>query len=395
MQSTTVYFENDQGQRRHGVLDLAPGLTRAYAIFAHCFACGDSQFAAHEISHALADAGISVLRLDFTGLDDLTDSPSYDNSIRRVSDLRAAAQYLSNQGNAPQLLVGHSFAGTACLMAADELSSVQAIATLGAPANPTHIKHRFQDALATITAQGSATVTLGKTALRLDQAYLAELDDAGDTSIQRLRKPVLILHSPVDSVVDIHEAGVLFGQLKHPKSFISLDHADHLLTTKADARYAAQVIAAWASRYIPLPTRSHCEAHEGHAVTVWETRLGLFQNGVCADGHPLTADEPATMGGDDTGPSPFALVAAGLGACTNMTLRMYANHKGLPLDRVHTEVHATKTAEGHQFSRSIHIDGDLDSTTRARLLAIANRCPVHQMLEAGAHIHSQLRDHED
>lgn len=390
MQRIAVRFETEQAHQIEGHLELAPGKTRAYAVFAHCFAEQD-HFAAKEISLSLAQAGISVLRFGLTGLRrEPAGQPQWPSDV--LNALIAAAQFLTTHYHAPQLLVGHSVAGTACLAAAQRLHSVQAIATIAASADQAHL----QRALAAIRGQGapkvSGTMSSGDQTPTPSDLWLDHLENIVPENLQHLRHPVLLLHSPADTVVDIHQAGALFEQLKHPKSFISLNQADHFVSHPADARYVAQVISAWASCYLPESSHDACKASGEHAVTVWETGQSVFQNGVCADGHPLMADEPEAMGGTESGPSPFALVAAGLGACTNMTLRMYAEHKGLPVSRIQTTVHSAHTKDGHTFTRLIALEGDLERTSRERLLAIANKCPVHKMLEAGAQIESQLQD---
>ncbi|NBS11362.1 MAG: osmotically inducible protein C [Gammaproteobacteria bacterium] len=394
MQTLEIQFETADGQTLDSQLALAPGVTRAYAIFAHCFEAGRDDFAAKQISLALAQTGISVLHVAFLDLDE-TGASRLHRGLEPVSVLEAAALFLSTHYEAPQLLVGHSLAGTAGLIAAQRLPSVHAIATVAAPADHIHVE-QVLDRLLTHQYSNTSDATPSEDQRSgVPQRPMLTAEAISSEAIQHLRQSVLLLHSPADTVVDVHQAGALFAQLKHPKSFISLNQADHFLTHQADARYVAQVIAAWAGRYLPEAHQKHCAESDGHAVTVWETGQGLFQNGVCADGHPLSADEPVAMGGDDTGPSPFTLLAAGLGACTNMTLRMYANHKGLPLSRVQTTVHSVHTKEGHRLTRAIELTGDLEKTVRERLLAIANKCPVHKMLETGAQIESHLQDQHD
>lgn len=358
MQRTLVEFPGADGHPIQASLDHAPGDARAFALLVHCFGDSSSTDTSEQLSIALTAAGFSVLRFAFGG--------------RSLADLQAAVAWLTRRAEAPKLLVGHGWAGTACRAAAQTLPGVEALALISAPADARSAARLFPTAVSSSLAQQMAEALAG-----------AEHPP---------RYPVLILHSPADTLVDIQEAGTLFGQLKHPKSFISLNQADHELTQSADACFAAEMIATWARRYVSLHPMQACAGDGTHAVTVWETGQSAFQNLVCADGHALTADEPVDVGGEDTGASPFALVAAGLGACTNMTLRMYATHKGLQIDRLRTTVTLTKTPDGTQFERILEVGGDIDTSTQARLLAIANKCPVHKLLETGVTIKTRLQD---
>jgi putative redox protein len=389
-------FPNQAGQRLAALLELpAGGRPRAYALFAHCFTCGKDNLAAARIARALSERGIAVLRFDFTGLGASEGEFANTHFSSNVADLVAAADHLRRTHRAPALLIGHSLGGAAVLAAAADLPEVRAVATIGAPADPAHVTGLFRDHLDEIRKHGEVEVQLEGRPFRIRRAFL---DDVAEQKlvwhITRLKRALLVMHAPADQTVGIENAGEIFAAAKHPKSFLSLDHADHLLSRKGDAAYAGNVIAAWAERYLdaPLEADTAAEATEAGTVVVAETGEGKLQQAVTAGRHRLLADEPVAVGGRDSGPGPYDLLLAALGACTSMTLRLYAERKKLPLDRIsvrlrHQKIHAAdcaecETREGKldRIERTITLTGNLDEAARARLLEIADKCPVHRTL---------------
>ncbi|AWV06647.1 hypothetical protein C9I47_0926 [Lysobacter maris] len=395
-------FANDQGQTLSGLLELPEGGDPGrwqYALFAHCFTCGKDIAAASRISRALAARGIAVLRFDFTGLGGSDGDFANTNFSSNVADLLAAAAALGQEYRPPSLLIGHSLGGAAVLAAAHALPEVKALATIGAPATAEHVRHLLADAEADLRGQGHARVRIGPREFTIQRQFLDDLEaNASEAHIGKLRRALLVFHSPVDEVVPIAEAARIYNAALHPKSFISLDKADHLLSRAADAEYVATALAAWASRYLdidalaaPVP-KAPVAVAEGD-VLVTELDRG-FLRGLFTSRHALVADEPVAQGGGDKGPNPYDLLLMGLGACTSMTLRLYARRKGYPLDDVqvwlqHDRVHAEDCAEcdrkdGHieRITRRIRLSGALDPDQRADLLRVADRCPVHRTLES-------------
>jgi putative redox protein len=388
MRTERFEFANSRGHTLAGRLDQPDGAATAWAVFAHCFTCDKSSKAAVRISRALADRGVGVLRFDFTGLGDSEGELSGFSA--NVQDLVDAAGALAASGRAPALLIGHSLGGAAVLAAAREIASATAVATIGAPGDPAHVLKLLGDAaLAEIEATGRAEARIGGRPFTLDRAFVddARMQDL-PSRIRQLGRALLVMHSPVDAIVGVDNASAIFLPAKHPKSFVSLDHADHLLTRGEDADYAAAVIAAWAGRYIHAAADPLDAAPDG-AVLVEETGAGKFQVQVTVRGSRFVADEPVDVGGLGTGPSPYELVAAGLGACTSMTLRLYAERKGWPLRHTRVAVRHEKLSgqtPPDVFDRQIALEGPLDETQRSRLMEIAEKCPVHRTLEGGARV---------
>lgn len=386
-------------------LDLPAGIPVAFALFAHCFTCSKDTLAASRISRALTAHGIGVLRFDFTGLGGSEGDFANTNFSSNIADLLAAARWLRGQHQAPQILIGHSLGGAAVLAAAHEIPEARALATIGAPIDPGHVRHLLEPAVNEIEAAGVAEVVLAGRKFRVKKQFLEDLGNQNTRDrIAALRKALLIFHSPRDTIVDIENAAQIFMAAKHPKSFVSLDDADHLLTRKEDAAYVAAVLAPWASRYIDQhSTQTVAGSAAPDIVTVSETREGRYNQAIAVGAHRLQADEPESAGGDNSGPSPYDLLLAGLGACTSMTLRMYADQKQWPLERItvrlkHAKIHAQdcsecETREGKvdRIEREIEIAGDLDDEQRARLLEIANKCPVHRTLHSEVIIPTRLR----
>ena len=398
-----IHFPGADGAMLAARLDLPAQAPRAYALFAHCFTCSKESLAATRISAALTQHGIGVLRFDFTGLGGSAGDFSNTNFSSNVADLIAAANWLTAHHGAPKILIGHSLGGAAVLAAAGKIAGAVAVATIGAPYGPAHVARLLGAATAEIESAGEAEVLLAGRAFRIKKQFLEDISSQNTTAhIAALGTALLIMHSPRDTTVSIDNAAQIFMAAKHPKSFVSLDTADHLLTGREDAIYVAAVLAAWAGRYLgAVPDVAESAANHG-MVSVSETREGKFTQSIQIGAHQLRADEPVTMGGGDSGPSPYDLLLAGLGACTSMTLRLYAEQKQWPLERVtvhlrHEKVHATdcadcETKEGKidRIEREIKIDGALDDAQRARLLEIANKCPVHKTLHSEVWIPTRL-----
>jgi putative redox protein len=403
MKSETVEFKNEAGDTLRGSLHWPLREPRAFVLFAHCFTCSANIKAALTISRELVQADFAVLRFDFTGLGGSEGDFADTNFSTNVGDLLAAAQYLAQHHQAPEVLVGHSLGGTAVLAAAPQIPSSKAVATIGAPAEAAHIVHLLGDSQKTLKETGEVTVDIGGRPFRIRQQFVDDLErhELPD-SLSRLRRALLVMHAPLDAIVSIDNAAVIFKHARHPKSFISLDNADHLLSREADARYAAQVLAGWASRYIGAAKTTPGLEGEPGAVLARTGATG-FLTELNAAGHAFVADEPVSVGGEDAGPSPYDLLGSALASCTSMTLQLYARRKELTLDNVtvrveHSRVHAedcasceTKTGKVDQFKRVISLDGELDDASRQRLLEIADRCPVHRTLSSEIRIVTELQ----
>ena len=372
----------------------AAGTITGWALFAHCFTCGKDFIAARRISRALAARGIATLRFDFTGLGASEGEFAATTFSSNVAELVAGAQWLRTHQSAPRILIGHSLGGAAVLAAADEIPEVVAVATIAAPSDPAHVSHLFDDAADEIRSTGRAEVDVGGRSLTIGRDFLDDIERWDlPARVAHLQRALLVMHAPLDGVVSVEHARRIFEAARHPKSFVSLDDADHLITRAADADYVAAVLSAWVARYLPDTAEPEvAEETAAGEVVVRESGFGRFSNDIRAGRHRLVADEPGERGGDDSGPGPYDYLLAGLGACTAMTLRMYAEHKGLALERVavrlgHQRVHAEDCAECEHSSgrieridRHIQLSGDLDAVQRRRLLEIADRCPVHRTL---------------
>jgi uncharacterized OsmC-like protein/pimeloyl-ACP methyl ester carboxylesterase len=394
MTHSTFDFENATGRQLSGVLEQGDGPVRAWAVFAHCFTCDKTSLAATRVSRALADRGIGVLRFDFTGLGE-SEGDFGRGLSGDVQDVVCAARAMAAAGMVPQLLVGHSFGGAAVLAAAGSVDTVKAVAVIGAPYDAEHVLTHIGPALDDLSHGRRVPVEIAGRAFELGADFVEDLRSQNQTArIASLGRALLVLHSPLDEVVSIDNASGIFMAARHPKSFVSLDHANHLLTDKADSDYAASVVAAWASRYLDPVARPVEPPVQG--VRVEETGAGKFQVRVVTPSSTFLADEPASVGGLDSGPTPYDLLSAGLGACTAMTCRMYAEHKGWPLARVVVEVgHTAKTkSEVDRFVRKIAFQGDLDEAQHVRLLEIADRCPVHRTLTESATVETERLPHD-
>jgi len=406
MSSERIDFPGRDGQRLAARLDRPAGHTRAYALFAHCFTCGKDSKGANHVARALAARGIATLRFDFTGLGGSEGEFGNTGFSANVEDLLAAAEWLRASHAAPAILVGHSLGGAAVLAAAGDVPECRAVATIGAPAETAHTLRHFGKAIETIEAEGAAEVTLGGRPFRVQRQFIEDFREQRlEDRIATLRRPLLVLHAPTDQIVGVDNARRIFEAAKHPKSYVSLDDADHLLTRSADADYAAGVIAAWAARYLPATgdDAGSTRGEEGE-VAVSETGEGRFQQHVLAAGHSLIADEPAAVGGLGSGPGPYDLLLAALGTCTAMTIRMYARHKQLPLEHVtvrlaHQRIHArdcedceTRDGQIDEITRQIELRGELSAEQRQRLLEIADRCPVHRTLHSEIRVRTALAE---
>ncbi|MDJ0748059.1 MAG: bifunctional alpha/beta hydrolase/OsmC family protein [Woeseiaceae bacterium] len=404
MQSKRISFDNSEGEALSGILDLPTGEPKAFALFAHCFTCSKNIRAAGHIARAMTGAGIAVLRFDFTGLGQSEGAFEDTTFSSNVDDLLAAVGWLEDNYRAPQILFGHSLGGTAVLQAAPQVPSAVAVATIGSPADPGHVTHLFRESEEELRQNGVADVMLGGRPFRMKQSFVDDLTEHDlPGSIGGLRKALLVMHAPLDDIVEIDNATSLFVAARHPKSFVSLDKADHLLTRDEDSHYVGRVLAAWATRYLPeREAAAPLKAVDGEVVA--RTPVDGFQTEVQMGRHSLIADEPTSVGGTDTGPTPYDLLAASLATCTSMTLRMYAQHKKIDLESAtvrveHGRIHADDCAdceqdEGmiHEFRRELLLDGDLTAAERQRMVEIADRCPVHKTLHNEIKVRTELTD---
>ncbi|THH34538.1 bifunctional alpha/beta hydrolase/OsmC family protein [Neolewinella litorea] len=401
MNAQKVSFSNAAGQQLSARLELPVNRhPYAFALFAHCFTCGQTLTAIHDISRELNLQGIGVLRFDFTGIGESEGDFVDTTFATNISDLEAAAAWLAEHHTAPALLVGHSLGGAAVLCAAARIPSVRAVATIGSPFAPDHVSRHFAEQLDDIRAEGHATVDIGGRPFRISRQFVEDLGQHRlEENIAEMDAALLILHSPQDRTVSIDEAAKLYRAARYPKSFVSLDGADHLLSDPADSHYAGQVIAGWSKRYLPVPAEDPLRSDHNVAV-----RLGAegYTTEIMVRQHQLTADEPEKVGGNDFGPGPYELVSAGLGACTAMTIQMYARRKKWIVEEVqvhlnHRKDYATdlmvadtKAPKIDRFERVIILKGDLTAEQKARLLEIADRCPVHRTLHETVEITTVL-----
>ncbi|HSY57549.1 MAG TPA: bifunctional alpha/beta hydrolase/OsmC family protein [Bradyrhizobium sp.] len=407
MPTERFQFEGSEGQQLAAALDTPNGPARAYALFAHCFTCGKDVLAAKRIAVALSAKGIAVLRFDFTGLGSSEGDFANSTFSSNVADLVRAADHLRKTFQAPALLIGHSLGGAAVLAAASQIPEANAVVTIAAPSDPTHVMGQFADSIEKIRKDGQAEVSLAGRPFTIKREFLDDIAEHGLMAhIAGLHKALLVMHAPTDDTVGIDNATRIFVTAKHPKSFVSLAGADHLLSNRRDSAYVADVIAAWASRYLDAaaPEEAVDLGDAPRNVVVQETGNSKFQQSVSAGPHRLLADEPKAAGGDDTGLSPYDFVLAGLGACTSMTMRLYADRKSLPLTRTtvtlrHSKIYAQDCAECEtrdgmldQIERVIAMEGALSSEQRQKLMEIADKCPVHRTLTSEIHIVTRAAD---
>jgi uncharacterized OsmC-like protein/fermentation-respiration switch protein FrsA (DUF1100 family) len=407
MPTEKFQFEGEGGHQLAAALDLPDGAPTAYALFAHCFTCGKDVLAARRIAVALAAKGIATLRFDFTGLGSSEGDFANATFSSNVADLVRAADHLRQTKMAPTILIGHSLGGAAILAAAGLIAEAKAVVTIAAPSDPAHVTGLFKDHVENIRKEGQAQVSLAGRPFTIKREFL---DDVAEHSlmekIAHLHKALLVMHSPTDDTVGIDNATRIFVAAKHPKSFVSLFGADHLLSNRHDSTYVADMIAAWATRYIDLATAERvAEATDKpRQVVVRETRASKFQNTVLVGPHHLLADEPASAGGEDSGPGPYDFLLTALGACKSMTMRLYADRKTFPLERAtvtlnHSKIYAKDCAECEtkegmldQIEVAIGLEGPLDADQRKRILEIADKCPVHRTLTSEIRIVTRAAD---
>jgi len=397
-----ITFTNPDGQTLVGRLELpADRHPHNYALFAHCFTCSKNLSAVKNIGKALTSNGFAVLRFDFTGLGESDGDFSDTNFSGNVGDLIAAANYLETHYKAPSLIIGHSLGGAAVVFAAAELPSIKAVATVGAPSNPVHVKHLLQNSLEEISVQGYATVNLSGRDFTIKKQFLDDLETKSlPETVKDLRKPLLILHSPQDDTVGIVNAEEIYVAAHHPKSFVSLDGADHLLTQKKDSTYVGDVISGWAKRYLSVTEEAPLRTK--HQVAASLDAGDGFTTQMKVGSHYMNADEPVSFGGNDFGPSPYEFVSAGLSACTAMTIQMYAKRKQWDVANVEVHTSYSRThkldcenceepgAKIDTFTREIRLRGNLDEAQRKRLLEIADKCPVHKTLHTDTQVLTTL-----
>jgi uncharacterized OsmC-like protein/alpha/beta superfamily hydrolase len=405
MQFKKLTFTNASGQTLGGRLDLPEGSpAAAYALFAHCFTCTKDSKAAAYISRALTDKNIAVFRFDFTGLGESSGDFAETSFSSNVTDLVAAADFMQAAYAGPQILIGHSLGGAAVIRAARQINSARAVVTIGSPSDPGHVMRHIQDHREEIESRGSARIAIGGRSFRIKKEFLDDLKQNRMTgAVRDLDRALLVLHAPLDDTVGIDNAAAIFKEARHPKSFVSLDDADHLLSRPEDARYAGALIAAWAGKYIEKKQTDPSPVQDSD----WQVRASIgpqgFTTDIVAGEHRLIADEPAAVGGAEMGPTPYDYLLAGLGACTAMTLRMYADRKKWPLEGVtvdlkHQKIHAEdcrecETAQGYvdRIERELKLVGELTADQQKRLLEIADRCPVHRTLGSEINIVSRLK----
>tara|TARA_A100000171_G_scaffold50777_1_gene63083 strand:- start:3800 stop:5017 length:1218 start_codon:yes stop_codon:yes gene_type:complete len=403
MKTVKLQFKNAEGlllsARLEQPIDKKPV---AYALFAHCFTCSKNLIAVTNISRALTSKGIAVLRFDFTGLGESEGDFADTNFSGNIQDLIVAAEYLEENYEAPSILVGHSLGGAAVLMAASQLDFVKSVVTIGAPADTPHLKNIFESSLEEIEENGKAVVSLGGRPFTIKKQFIDDLDKTELTSvISELRKPLLIFHSPQDETVDIKNAEKIYVAAHHPKSYVSLDRADHLLTSKEDSLYVGETIATWAKRYVNLEVNEEGLETTHQVVVRNEKEDGLLSE-IMANKHYLITDEPKDVGGTNLGGTPYDLLVSALGACTAMTIRLYANHKKIALndvkvhltfDKRHAEDAMNGSAAQMEFiDREVELTGDLTEEQRERILQIADKCPVHKTLTKGLTINTKLKE---
>ena len=409
MRNEYVEFTGSLGTTLAGSLDLPDAAPRAFALFAHCFTCSKDIVAASRIAKALTDFDIAVLRFDFTGLGGSLGDFANTNFSSNIEDLLLAADHLREHHRPPTFLIGHSLGGAAVLAAAEKIPEIAAVATIAAPAGTEHLLHLLSGSHDEIVETGEAEVTLASRPFRVRKQFLDDIADQPQTArIGNLDAALLVMHSPTDETVGVDNARLIFEAARHPKSFVSLDGADHLLTRPADAKFAASILGTWASRYLdePLPAEGDqvtapAEDADASTVTVSENQFGPYGQDVTVGDHVMTADEPVPVG-QGAGPSPYDFVLAGLGACTSMTIRMYAERQEWPLQHVsvsmrHSRIHAedcadceTDSGQLDRIDRVITLTGTLDEGQREKLLDIADRCPVHRTLHSEINVRTSL-----
>ena len=397
-----INFTNAEGQQLVGRLELPINQhPHNFAIFAHCFTCNKNLSAVKNITRELTSNGFGVLRFDFTGLGESEGDFENTNFSGNVDDLISASNYLKENHTAPTLLIGHSLGGAAVIFAASKIDSVKAVATIGAPSNPKHVEHLIQSSVEEIKATGKANVSIGGRPFTIKKQFLDDIETKSLPDVAKnLRKALLVMHSPQDTTVGIENAEEIYVAARHPKSFVTLDGADHLLMKKEDSIYVGSVIATWAKRYISIQIIDTISTTH-QAVASLDEEDG-FTTQMTVGSHTMMADEPVSYGGNDFGPSPYEFVSAGLSACTAMTVQMYVKRKGWDLQNIEVHTSHTKVAKqivenGEQkeikvdtFNREIKLKGNLDDKKIQRMLQIADKCPVHKTLHSAIEVITTL-----
>lgn len=409
MPSERISFENANGDTLSARIDLPLSVgPHPFAIFAHVFTGSKNFKSARHIARALTANGIAVLRFDFTGLGESEGDFAETNFSSNVDDIVSASNYLTEHYQSPTILIGHSLGGAASIFAGAQIASIKAIATIGAPSYPEHVTHLIKDRIHDIEENGCAVVDIGGREFRIKKQFLDDLKAQNHIEIiKNLNKALLVMHSPQDSTVEIDNAANIYQLAKHPKSFVTLDGADHLLTNKDDAYYAGQVVSTWVQRYVDFPQSLPLSTDQQVVVRLGEE--DIFTTDVKAGKHNLVADEPSTVGGHEFGPSPYELLNASLGSCTAMTLHMYARRKGWSLKEVKVHLNHTKSSLHHEdiakpgepdskidrFERIIELVGDLDDEQKTRLMQIADKCPIHRTLGSPQLFATKLLESEE
>ncbi|MFK7783007.1 alpha/beta fold hydrolase [Psychroserpens sp.] len=394
MKTEKLQIENIKGIKLQAYLELPANQKPNYfAIFAHCFTCSSNLSAVKNISRSLTNHGFGVLRFDFTGLGRSEGEFADSHFSANVDDLISVNNFLKDTYKAPSLLVGHSLGGAAVLVAASKLNNIKAVATIGAPSTVNHVKHLFSHGIDEVKNKGEVEVNIGGRPFKIDEAFVSDFDKTDlPTIVKSLRKPLLILHSPIDSIVGINNAEQLYHKAHHPKSFVSLDNSDHLLSKTEDSKYVGNVIAAWVERYFDKKDNIMLDTNGEQLVGHLNLIEDNFTTSIQTKKHSFIADEPTTIGGDDFGPSPYEYLNASLAACTVMTLKMYAERKKWDLQEVFVyisyskkhsdelELDVEKPGYLDHISKKLKFVGNLDDTQKQRLKEIASRCPVHKTL---------------
>tara|TARA_R110002124_G_scaffold225394_3_gene390742 strand:- start:135 stop:1358 length:1224 start_codon:yes stop_codon:yes gene_type:complete len=395
MNSKNIVIPNRKGYALNAYLELPTNQKPSdYAIFAHCFTCHSNLNAVRNISQALANQGYGVVRFDFTGLGRSKGEFVDSNFSANIADLEDVHQYMTDNFKAPSLLVGHSLGGAAVLVAANQIEAVKAVVTIGAPAEADHVKYLFSTLVDPASGEEAFDVNIGGRPFRINQQFIDELDKVElSTVIKQLRKPILILHSPSDKVVGIENAQKIYQLAHHPKSYVSLDHADHLLSEKEDSVYAGNMIGMWAKRYISKEVNEKLDTQGEQLIGHLDLEENNFTTFLHTDKHQFVADEPESVGGDEFGPTPYEYLLGGLAACTVMTLKLYAERKGWDLKDAfvylsHSKKHIQDMNEevGGELVYMDHIQkklklvGDLNDAQIQKLKEIASKCPVHRTL---------------